>query len=114
MPLSQFVAIFLSEDIALLQSGNGGTRFNKSRLYFGHYNGSRLQLYGLITNHEQFFGLITNHGLNFETITLHDSKVLTPITDRDKTLYHPVINVYTFDFKKFGAVSPGMSSLSTT
>ena len=26
--------------------------------------------------------------------------------------YFPVINVYTYDFRKFGPVSPGMSSLS--
>ena len=58
-----------------------------ARLYFGHYNGSRLEHYGLITNHKQFFGLITNHELDFEAITDH---ILCPITYHDKTLYHPV------------------------
>ena len=52
-------------------------------------NGSCLQLYGLVTNHEQFFDIITNHGLNFEAIMYHDSRVLSPIMDHDKTLYHP-------------------------
>ena len=51
-------------------------------------NGSRLQLDGL--NHEQFFGLVTNYGLNFEAITDQDSRVLSPITDHGKTIYHPV------------------------
>ena len=32
----------------------------------GFQIGSRLKLYGLITNHEQFFGVITNHRLNLE------------------------------------------------
>ena len=51
-------------------------------------NGSRLKLDGL--NHEQFFGLVTNYGLNFEAITDQDSRVLSPITDHGKTIYHPV------------------------
>ena len=61
---------------------------NESRLsagLFGDNNGSRLQLYGLITNHGQFIGLLTNHGFNFEGITDHDSRVLNPITDHDKS-----------------------------
>ena len=56
-------------------------------LYFGHYNISRLQIDGLIMNHEQFFGLIMNHRLNFEASTYYDSKVLSPIMDHDETLY---------------------------
>ena len=45
-------------------------------------------------NHEQFFGLILSQGLNFEAITDHNSRVLSPITDHDKMLYHPVLMYY--------------------
>ena len=60
------------------EEGGGGPD-NESRLYFGHYNGSQLQLYGLITNHEKTCLITKNERLNFEAIT-----------DHDKTLYHPV------------------------
>ena len=46
MSLSQFVAIFLSEDIALLQSCNGAGVPD-------------------LTNHDYILGTITDHGCSF-------------------------------------------------
>ena len=65
----------------------GGTRYLITTLFWTLYNGSWLQF--LIMNHEQHFDLITNHGLKFEAITCHDSRVLSPITDHDKTPLPP-------------------------
>ena len=50
-------------------------------MYFGHYNGSLLKTYGLITNRERFVvSYNESRGLDFEEITDHDTRSLSPIT----------------------------------
>ena len=50
-------------------------------MYFGHYNGSLLKTYGLITNRERFVvSYNESRGLDFEEIADHDTRSLSPIT----------------------------------